>query len=140
MPKTIALVSCASKKHTSPMLARDLYTSTMFRKASAYAQRTAGDWYILSAKHGLLSPDQVIAPYDVTLNRMPVAERRAWANQVLRSLKKVLRRRDSVVILAGQRYREFLVDPIRKMGCTVEIPMEGLRQGEQLVWLKDRVG
>jgi len=37
MPKTIALVSCVSKTQTAPMPARDLYASTWFRKASAYA-------------------------------------------------------------------------------------------------------
>lgn len=37
-----------------------------------------------------------------------------------------------VVILAGETYRAGLVDPIREMECAVEIPIQGLRIGEQL--------
>lgn len=40
-----------------------------------------------------------------------------------------------VVLLAGIRYREFLVAPLCVRGVTVEIPMKGLRIGEQLKWL-----
>jgi hypothetical protein len=35
---------------------------------------------------------------------------------------------------------ENLVDPIRQMGCNVEIPMEGLGIGKQLRWLKQQLG
>jgi hypothetical protein len=67
--KKIALVACVSKKASAPMPARDMYTSDWFRKASAYAARVTDDWYILSAKYGLIAPDTVIEPYDETLNR-----------------------------------------------------------------------
>jgi len=42
-------------------------------------------------------------------------------------------------MLAGRRYRDYLLDAIKEMGCTFEIPMEGLRIGEQLRWLKKRL-
>jgi hypothetical protein len=38
-------------------------------------------------------------------------------------------------MFAGERYREFLIEPLQQRGLEVEIPMEGLRQGEQLEWL-----
>jgi cytoplasmic iron level regulating protein YaaA (DUF328/UPF0246 family) len=137
---TIALVACVSRKNSTPMPARDLYISDWFRKASAYAARVADRWYILSAKYGLVAPDAVIEPYDETLNRMGVAARRAWARQVTEDLRRVLQPGDHVVILAGSRYRQDLIGPIRQMGCTVEVPMEGLEIGKQLRWLKQRVG
>lgn len=40
-----------------------------------------------------------------------------------------------VVFLAGQRYREFLADHLKSRGIVVEVPMEGLRIGQQLSWL-----
>jgi cytoplasmic iron level regulating protein YaaA (DUF328/UPF0246 family) len=140
MPKTVAFVACVGKKNSTPMPARDLYTSAWFRKASAYATRTAGEWYILSAKYGLVSPDEVIKPYDETLNRMPAAARRAWAKRVMDDLTQRLEPGDEVIILAGQRYRADLLDPLRQMGCTVQIPMQGLRIGEQLAWLNRQLG
>jgi hypothetical protein len=139
MAKKIALVACVSKKNSIPMPARDLYISDWFRKASAYAMRVADKWYILSAKHGLVAPDMVVAPYDETLNKMTVVARRAWARRVLKDLDRVLQPGDQVVILAGKRYRENLVGPIRQMGCSVEIPMEGLGIGKQLRWLKQQL-
>jgi len=44
-----------------------------------------------------------------------------------------------VIILAGARYREHLIEPIQGMGCSVEISMAGLRIGEQLRWLKQKL-
>lgn len=139
MPRRIALVSCVKKKASTPKPARDLYTSDWFRKASAYAMRKADQWYILSAKYGLLAPDTVIAPYDETLNTMRAADRRVWAARVVRDLKKVLVPGDHVVMLAGQRYRADLMDPIQQIGCTAEVPMQGLGIGKQLGWLKQQL-
>ena len=90
MSKTIALVACVSKKQAIPQPARDLYISDWFKKASRYAAQNANQWYILSAKHGPLSPDSVIAHYNETLNTMPVAQRRAWAKQVLTFLLSII--------------------------------------------------
>ena len=140
MGKTVALVACVGKKNPEPMAARDLYASDWFRKASAYAARTADEWYILSAKYGLISPKTVTEPYNETLKRMPAAARRIWAKRVMSDLTQRLRPSDGVMILAGQRYRADLLDPLRRMGCTVQIPMQGLRIGEQLAWLNERLG
>jgi len=42
---------------------------------------------------------------------------------------------DTVIILAGMRYREFLMDYLQSTFPRVEVPMENLRIGEQLRWL-----
>ena len=139
MAKTIALVACVSKKNKRPMVARDLYISDWFKKASAYAETISDKWFILSAKYGLVDPYSVIAPYDETLNNMSVSNRRTWSLEVMQDLRPQLSAGDKIVILAGQKYREFLVKPLHSAGCIVEIPMEGLRIGEQLSWLSKQV-
>jgi len=138
MSKTIALVSCVRKKNSSPIPAKELYCSDWFIKASAYAQKNADEWYILSAKYGLVSPNKVIPPYNETLNKMPVEQRRKWAKNIISDLQGVLSSGDRVIILAGDRYRENIISPIKQMGCRVDVPMEGLRIGEQLGWLKSK--
>ena len=55
---------------------------------------------------GLLDPDQVIAPYDCTLNNMSAQERREWATRVQQQLRECLPPGAEVIILAGTRYRE----------------------------------
>ncbi len=79
MNARIALVSCVKSKRRSPIAARDLYTSELFRKLRRYAETHADCWYILSAEHGLLRPEQETAPYERTLNTMKKGERLACA-------------------------------------------------------------
>jgi len=92
-------------------------------------------WFILSAQYGLVHPNTVIEPYDCTLNEMRMASRRRWASEVLLQLAPQLEAVASVTFFAGQRYREFLEQPLRTRGLTVEVPMRGLKIGEQLRWL-----
>ena len=135
---TVSLVSCVSMKQSTPCRARDLYTSPWFLKARNYVVASQSPWFILSAEYGLLRPDQVVAPYERTLNTMGVDERRAWARKVLDELVPQLRGVDRVVILAGERYREFLLPTLRTSCVSVEVPMAGLTIGRQLQWLSDR--
>ena len=87
---------------------------------------------ILSAKHGLLDPTRETAPYDASLRKMPVRNRKAWADKVLQELNKRMSKKDRVIILAGNRYRYFLEDPLRKRCASVEVPMQGMPIGKQL--------
>ena len=133
--ETICLVSCVSKKRDQPCEAKNLYISALFEKSRAWAEQHADRWFILSAKYGLISPESVIPPYEQTLNRMGVADRRAWAKSVAKELQREVRPGDQVVFLAGQKYREGLEPVLRQLGVRVEIPMKHLRIGEQLSWL-----
>ncbi len=132
----ITLVSCVAAKAAQARPAKDLYLSPLFKMARAYAEAQGGRWFILSAWHGLLHPDTVIPPYELTLNTMGQADRQRWAKYVLGQLNALegpppVR----VVFLAGSRYREHLMG---WAGARAEVPMEGLRIGEQLSWLKAR--
>lgn len=131
----VFLVSCVSLKRAEMTEAQELYVSDWFKKARRYVQGR-GAWYILSAEHGLLSPSTVIAPYERTLNRMTVSERRAWASRVVGQLAEALPHTRHFVVLAGFKYREFLKDYLISRG-EVEIPLEGLKIGEQLAYLKN---
>lgn len=133
--KTVYLVSCVAKKRSGVHAAKDLYDSPLFRKARAYAETRADAWYILSAKYGLVEPNAQISPYDRTLNNMGMAERRQWGFAVFDQLRTQVETGDTVVFLAGQRYREFIEKPLQECGVAVEVPMGGMRIGEQLSWL-----
>ena len=136
---SLYLVSCVGQKLSVPAPAADLYTSAWFRKARSYVAKSGEPWLILSAKYGLVHPDKVIEPYDVTLNTMPVADRREWARKVFADLESYLAGVETVVFLAGKRYRQFLEVALAAKGVTVSVPMEGLRIGEQLSWLEREI-
>jgi hypothetical protein len=132
----VYLISCVSKKAKQSCPARELYTSDWFLKARRYAEASGCHWFILSAEYGLVAPDRVIAPYNRTLNTMPVAQRRVWAERVSKQIEVAMPRLSHVVFLAGERYREFLAGHLTDRDVVVSVPMEGLGIGEQLSWLK----
>jgi hypothetical protein len=132
---TVYWVSCVGQKRSSSAAAKDLYVSDWFTKARGYVESTGAPWFILSAKYGLVEPETVIEPYELTLNTLPVKERRRWARRVQQQIEDGGSLPSKVVILGGARYREFLEPYLRSAGVEVEVPMEGLRIGEQLSWL-----
>lgn len=133
----IALVSCVKSKGMTPAPARDLYTSQLFKGMRRYAESKADAWYILSAKYGVVLPDEVIEPYEQTLNRMTKDERTAWAERVQQSLYGLFPAGVTVVLLAGERYREGIIPFLEARGVVIEAPMAGLGIGSQLKWLKE---
>lgn len=139
MTKKVILVSCVKSKRTLSAEAQDLYTSDLFVSMRNYAERNSDEWLILSAEHGVLSPREVIAPYEKTLNRMSRSDRLIWAEKVQNRISELIPMDASIVILAGERYREHLVPFLRARGNLVEIPMAGLKFGFQLRWLKARI-
>lgn len=136
--KRIVLISCVKTKLDHTAKAEDLYISDLFVKNLAYAKKLRPDHiFILSAKYGVLKLNDRIAPYEKTLNQMPVHERRAWASGVISDLSKYANlEQDEFIILAGEKYREFLLPHM----SNYEIPFEGLSFGNQLKALKKVVG
>ncbi|HWL78028.1 DUF6884 domain-containing protein [Microbacterium sp.] len=130
----IGLVGCAAQKLQRPAPARDLYVSQLFRKASAYAQATCDVWFILSAKHHLVHPDEVLDPYNVRLGDKvtgpPIWD---WATETARQIEEAAAAFDDphLVVLAGEQYQT-----IRwRTTLPIDIPMKGLGIGEQLGFL-----
>ena len=134
----VVLISCSAKKSRKPARARDLYSSPLFRMSLKYAEMLNSDHiFILSAKHGLMELDRVIAPYNETLNKMSDPELDRLAGKVLLSLKKkgYNLKKDHFVFLAGRKYRRHLIPRMSDYA----IPMERLRIGQQLKFLKKRI-
>lgn len=133
----IGLVGCVKSKQPLPARARDLYVSPLFRGRREWVERTCDQWFILSALHGLVAPDEVLAPYDRTLNAASTGERTLWARRVIASLEDRLGNLGGheFEIHAGANYRDFgLVATLQARGVTVTIPAAGLGQGKQLAF------
>lgn len=135
MVQTIALVACSKRKANYKTPAEELYQGKLFIKSSPYAKQHADTWYILSGMYGLLEPSKTIEPYNRTLNTMSVKERKHWAKLVLKELLPLIEKEDTILFLAGIRYREYLISGLIAHGCKISIPMEGLGIGQQLQWL-----
>jgi cytoplasmic iron level regulating protein YaaA (DUF328/UPF0246 family) len=131
--RPIVLISCVKSKRSHRCKAGDMYTSPLFQKMMAYADRLKPkETFILSAKYGLLHPNDIIEPYERTLKEMKSSERLAWANRVIEQLRKHRDlSNDHFVFLAGAAYRQNLIPYLKHYS----IPMKGLGLGKQLQWL-----
>lgn len=124
----IGLIGCVHTKLDTPAPARDLYTSPLFKYRRLYVETFCHDWGILSAKHGLLLPDQVVEPYEEKLKPQHAEN---WALNVRRQLLRQWGPLDKHEwkIHAGLNYRKHL--PVYFF-C----PVVGMGLGEQLHFYK----
>ena len=126
---SMGLVACGKAKFPNTSPARLLYMSLLIREASAYCAATYDVWYILSAKHGLLSSCQRIDPNDFSLTTMGKLERREWADRVLGQFQERGIRDACFLIDVGERYAEHLSPAL-----DANRPLLGLGIGQQLAW------
>jgi hypothetical protein len=126
-----------SKKRAVKSKAAELYISTLFKLNLQYARKLEPDAiFILSAKYGLIALNDEIEPYDVTLNKMRVDERKSWANLVIGQLQlQTDLQNDHFIVLAGENYRRYMLPHLESN----EIPLKGLSIGKQLQYLKKLV-
>lgn len=77
----VGLIACAATKLDRPAPARELYRSQLFVAAMTWMTKEGrvDAWGILSARHGLVMPDDVLEPYDQSLADMTSAQRAIWA-------------------------------------------------------------
>lgn len=101
---TVGLVSCSKAKLPHAAEARDLYVSPLFRLARSVCEKRFDEWAILSAKFGLVLPDQVIEPYDVTLSKLPAERRKAWAMDVEHTIRATWTGAATFHVFAGKHY------------------------------------
>lgn len=135
---SLLLVSCVKDKLDVPAAARDLYTSPLFRKQRRYAESCGLPWFILSAEHGLVAPDEWLAPYERYLPETPRAYREVWGMWVVERLELLagpLRDR-TVEVHAGAAYLDALRGRFSAKGARLLEPLAGLTMGQRLAWYK----
>jgi hypothetical protein len=134
MIQRVGLVGCVKTKATSARRAKDLYISPLFKGRRAYVEASCDRWYILSAKHGLVDPEQVLEPYDVTLDIASARERRAWNAGAYEALRRRLGELEGLTFEAhaGSSYLDFgLVEGLLSAGGKVVRPAQSLGLFEQ---------
>ena len=68
MNKTILVTACGKKKESKPNKAGILYKSTRIRFLYKRSKELGIPFYILSAKYGLINAEEIIAPYEMTMD------------------------------------------------------------------------
>lgn len=134
MTEPVILVGCVKLKRQTPSLAKDLYASPLWRARRQYAEASGRPWLILSAKHGLLDPNERVRPYDLALGALPAPERRAWGQRVVAQLhgRLGLLQGATFELHAGAAYCRAIEAPLLAHAAKLQVPFAGLGLGEQL--------
>jgi len=141
----IALVGCGKAKLDHPAPARELYTGNLFKAAFAYCEARYTQVLIISAYHGLLHPDAIIAPYDTAMTDLSNDQRVQWGRRVayrlfypyiIRYEGHVLGTYPNVEIHAGELYVKYLMPPLLERRILAQVPCRGLQIGERLAFYK----
>jgi hypothetical protein len=134
-----ALISCTKLKKEYACPANEMYLeSQLFRKAVQFINKqNYDDWFILSAKYGLLDKDTVIDPYDLTLNNMNSVQRKEWSVDVFNQIVKL--KPTHLDFYAGKKYRDYLIPLLKERRIHCHVPLEGKGIGEQLGFYKQQL-
>src|SRR5699024_4905121 len=126
-------------RSSEPALAKDLFTSDYFHKMRAHAEATGLDWYVVTAEHGLVAPDQWLEPYSRCLADQDVSSRRALGLRVAAQLEQRWGPLPGTVveIHAGRTYVEALRPALLQSGAEVLDPLRGLSLGRRLAWYRE---
>jgi hypothetical protein len=100
----IGLIACCGLKAKTKTRASDIYQSQLFCLSKLWMEQQGLDWWVLSAKHGLLNKHTIIEPYDLTLNTMNSKQRQQWSRYVQGQLLREFGKQNSFVVLAGEKY------------------------------------
>jgi hypothetical protein len=137
----IALVAAPKRQRGIVCRAADQYDpSPVFRRAREYCQRHYSEWLILSVRHRLLSPHQVIGPGELTFNTLSGEERAAWIECVAAHLRARYERSAdplAFVLYTSQRHADLLMRAAPDL--TFELPLSGLRLRERIEWYDERL-
>lgn len=132
----VILLSCVKTKREHGAPAKDLYVSDYFMKMRAYAEASGRPWFILSAEHGLLHPDDWVEPYERYLPDTPRGYRKAWGQKAAAQLEMAVGPLGGLAIEvhAGAAYVECLEVPLRTAGAHIIERLRGLSIGHRLSW------
>ena len=138
----VAFVACCKTKLDHPAPAKDLYQSSLFTLTRRYVEReiqksSFHGWFILSALHGVVEPDQVLEPYDVSLASMNKKGREEWSVTVLKQINHIWKRPEwnRFTVFAGM----FYCNPFYSFN-QCKFPCSSLGIGERLAFLKSSLG
>jgi len=108
--KVLVITGCTKEKlgynASTKAPAKQMYQGRLFKTVRRFCETMNFDYIIVSAKYGLLFPDDVIEGYETQLkNKEDVSKIQPF---VEKRLVPLLRNYDKIVVIAGKLYRKVL--------------------------------
>jgi hypothetical protein len=108
--KILVITECTKEKlgydSSVKTLAKQMYQGRLFKTVRKYCESMGFDYVIISAKYGLIHPDDIIEGYETILKTKEDVEK--IRPKVEEKLRAMLDNYDKVVVIAGKQYREVL--------------------------------
>jgi hypothetical protein len=122
----VVLIGSSGATAAAPVPVDELFRSPGFARAREHALRDGLPWFVLSAKHGLLDPGDVVAPFDVELADQSSGYRTAWGEWVAAQLAdRVQLSGLTVEVHGGVDFAQPLRQPLARRGAAMELALPG---------------
>lgn len=127
------IIPCGAKKVSKKTTADKMYVGSYFKMNLKFALSVAprSKIFILSAKHGLISLNTVLEPYNLKMG-----EPGSVSAQTIKKQAEELNLDDKIYALGGSLY----VEALRSAGLKVKAITMGLGMGRQMQLLKQNMG
>ena len=120
------IISCGKKKiwdlkpNIGPQKAKDVYVGSFVNKLKEYANIHYKDWYILSAKYGIIHKDFIInEKYDVTFNDIGTKPILPIDIVIPIELQKI----ENIEVIAGAKYCNIINEVFKDYNVNIETPL-----------------
>ncbi|MBC7630606.1 DUF6884 domain-containing protein [Aeromicrobium sp.] len=85
----IVLLGSVGERVNVPAPAKEVFRDVSFQLSRVNAELSGSEWFVLSAEHGLLAPDEWVSPDSRTLAEMDPDYRIVWASWVVARLQSL---------------------------------------------------
>ena len=133
MSSKIAIINCKSKKQANACKAEEMYSiSFQFRHQVAFLKKYYGDYLILSTKYGIISPDTIIEPYEITLakgarlkevNNLEGEDLVIWTAKVKKQLEELSKKYQQIDLHISNAYLEPIKDVLNQQIKHIKQPV-----------------
>lgn len=110
--KILVITGCTKQKlaysNSLRVPAKKMYQGRLFKTVRDYCEAKGFDYVIISAKYGLLFPDDIIGGYEKVLRTKE--DFRNIKSQVEEKLRSLLEDYEIIVVIAGRKYRDVISD------------------------------
>lgn len=108
--RVLIITGCTKEKlgynDTVRVPAKKMYQGRLFKTVRKYCEAMGFDYVIISAKYGLIYPDDVIQGYEKVLRTKE--DVRSIQPSVEEKIRPLLKNYEKILVIAGKRYREVL--------------------------------
>jgi hypothetical protein len=133
---TLFVLPCGRRKASATTEARRLYASPRFEKLRRLAEDFAVPYRIASARHGLLAPEALVAPYDLDLMALSHDKRSEWAAKILEELEG--QTDGEIVLLLSGAYAESILraNDARAKSLKIYCPFAAMSAVAEDEWIR----